>query len=67
MSMSKAVLIFLIFILLLGIFGKLRLPKLPMVKRKNSMEQAIKCKSCGNFLFKNVDCNCNKKKKPKNK
>ena len=65
--MSKAVLIFLIFILLLGIFGKLRLPKLPMIKRKGSMEQAIKCKSCGNFLFKNVNCSCKKKKKPKDK
>ena len=38
--MSKAVLIFLIFIILLGIFGKLRLPSFPKIKRNSAMSQA---------------------------
>ena len=59
--MSKAVLIFLIFIILLGIFGKLRLPSLPNLKRKNSMAQTKKCKGCGSYIFKGIDCSCKTK------
>jgi hypothetical protein len=65
--MSKVVLLFLIFIMILGIFGKLRLPKLPTFKRKTRVEEARKCADCGAFLFKGVDCGCKNKKGPKGK
>ena len=63
--MSKVVLLFLIFIMVLGIFGKLRLSKLPTLKRKKHVEEARKCETCGAFLFKGVDCRCKNKKGPK--
>lgn len=59
--MSKAVLIFLIFIILLGIFGKLRLPLFPKIKRNSAMSQAKKCKECGSYMFKDIDCSCKTK------
>ena len=60
--MSKVVLLFLIFICVMGIFGKLKLPKLPSLrmKRKN-IDTAEKCKDCGSYLFKEVECNCKRK------
>lgn len=61
--MSKAVLIFLIFIILLGIFGKLRLPSLPKLKRKSSLDKPTKCKSCGSYIFKDIECSCKSKDK----
>jgi hypothetical protein len=65
--MSKVVLLFLIFIMVLGIFGKLRLPKLPTFKRNKGVEDARKCESCGAFLFKGVDCGCKNNKGSKRK
>lgn len=59
--MSKAVIIFLIFIVLLGIFGKLRLPTFPNIKRKNSLSQAKKCKDCGAYMFSGIECGCKSK------
>ncbi len=61
--MSKAVLIFLIFIILLGIFGKLRLPSFPKLKRKGSLDKATKCESCGSYIFKDIECSCKSKNK----
>ena len=61
--MSKAVLIFLIFIILLGIFGKLRLQSFPKLKRKGSLDKATKCESCGSYIFKDIECSCKSKNK----
>jgi hypothetical protein len=65
--MSKVVLIFLIFIIVLGIFGKLRLPKIPTLKSKKRVEDARKCDACGSYLFKGVECRCKMKKGSKRK
>lgn len=65
--MSKVVLLFLIFIMVLGIFGKLRMPKLPTMKRKKGVEDARKCEDCGKFLFKDVTCGCKSKTGTKSK
>lgn len=53
----KAVSIFLIVILVLGMFGRLRLPN--PLKRKE-IKQAEKCKSCGAFLVGDNTCPCGK-------
>ena len=59
--MSKAVLIFLIFIILLRIFVKLRLHTFPKIERNRAMSQAKKCKECGSYMFKDIDCSCKTK------
>lgn len=62
--MSKVVLLFLIFICIMGILGKLRLPKLPNFRiKRNKIDTAEKCPECGNYLFKGVDCNCSQETK----
>lgn len=57
--MVKVVTFFLIFILVLGMFGKLRVP---FVQKKGGSKRAKKCKSCGAYLIGNAPCSC---KKPK--
>jgi len=39
----------------------LRLPSLPNLKRKSSMAQTKKCKGCGSYIFKDIDCSCKTK------
>jgi hypothetical protein len=53
--MVKVVSLFLIAILALGMFGKLRVPKIRKGPRK-----ARKCKSCGNYLIGDAPCQCKK-------
>lgn len=56
----KAVSLFLVFILVLGMFGKLSLLK-PSFK-KPQLKKAKKCSSCGAFLIGNGPCACGKKR-----
>ena len=55
--MIKAVSLFLIVILALGMFGKLRIPK---IKKPKGLRRAQKCKSCGNYLIGIDPCKCKK-------
>ena len=55
--MIKAVSLFLIFILALGMFGKLRMPK---IGKRKGLPRAQKCKSCGNYLIGIDPCKCKK-------
>lgn len=52
----KAVSLFLIAMLVLGMFGKLRLPK-PGGKR-GRIKSAKKCKSCGGYVLGEGPCRC---------
>lgn len=54
----KAVTFFLIAILALGMFGKLRMPKIG----KGTLA-AKKCKSCGAYLIADKPCECTKTKR----
>lgn len=56
--MVKAVSLFLIVILVLGMFGKLRVPK---IRKPRDLPRAKKCKSCGNYLIGIDPCKCKKK------
>ncbi len=48
--MIKAVLLFLVVMLLLGMFGKWRLPKIAPRKRGTAIEPARKCSLCGAYI-----------------
>lgn len=57
----KAVTLFLIGMLVLGMFGKLRLPKVPSRPKKKSVEDARKCKACGSYILGEGPCACKHK------
>ncbi len=46
--------------LVMGMFGKLRLPKLPKIKRRNKVQASVKCPKCGRYNLNGKDCNCGK-------
>jgi len=52
----KAVSLFLIFMLVLGMFGKLRMPK--VMHRKPKQLKAVKCAKCGAINAENAGCPC---------
>jgi len=54
----KAVTFFLIFMLVLGMFGKLRMPKIGLRQQKQLM--AEKCEKCGTKIAKGSSCPCTK-------
>jgi len=58
--MVKAVSIFLIVILVLGMFGKLRILKF---RKPRDLPRAKKCKTCGNYLIGIDPCKCEKSAK----
>lgn len=51
----KAVSLFLIAMLVLGMFGKLRIPK---VRAKRLADKKAKCSSCGAYRIGKGPCNC---------
>ncbi len=57
----KAVTLFLIFMLVLGMFGKLRAPQLPKILRRKSVETASKCKHCNRYIIGKAPCVCQKR------
>lgn len=63
--MVKIVSLFLIGMLVMAMFGKLRLPKLPTLKRKRTIETAQKCSTCGAYKIKNKPCGCTARKADK--
>ena len=57
-EMAKIVLLFLIFIAVLAIFGRLRLPRL---MRRHQMAKAKRCPDCGAAVFDGLKCRCGQK------
>lgn len=55
--MVKVVSLFLIAILALGMFGKLRMPK---IGKRTGVPKAKKCKTCGTYLIGKAPCTCKK-------
>lgn len=60
--MVKAVTLFLIVMIILGIFGKLRMPRLPGIGRKKGIADARKCKRCGGYILGEGPCACETKR-----
>lgn len=58
--MSKAVIFFLIFIMVLGIFGRLRLPKVKNPFKRKSVKATEKCEKCGRYNMAGETCSCGK-------
>lgn len=57
--MVKAVTFFLIGIIILAMFGKLRMPKLPRRKRpEKKIAEARKCPDCGSYVLGEGACSC---------
>lgn len=56
----KAVTFFLIGIVILAMFGRLRIPKpkLPGRKPKQGIADATKCPKCGGYMLAGTTCNC---------
>lgn len=59
--MVKVVSLFLIGMLVLAMFGKLRLPKLPKRKPRKTIEAAGKCSKCGAYKIGDAPCVCEEK------
>lgn len=59
--MVKVVTFFLIAIMVLALFGKLRMPKLPALKKKKTIETARKCSKCGSYKIGDKPCACREK------
>lgn len=57
----KIVTVFLVFMVVLAIFGKLRMPKLPMPRRGDRIPPAKKCPDCGTYLVDGRPCSCGKR------
>jgi hypothetical protein len=60
--MVKVVTFFLIGMMVLALFGKLRMPSLPTIKRRKTIETARKCNKCGAYKIGKNPCVCGKKK-----
>ncbi len=45
--MVKVVTLFLVFILVLAMFGRLRMPKINNPMKRRGVQAGVKCKSCG--------------------
>jgi hypothetical protein len=58
--MIKVVTIFVIFIMVLGIFGKLRLPKMKYPIKRSKVKPAVKCGGCGRYNLAGEACACGK-------
>ncbi|MDG1235763.1 MAG: thymidine kinase [Amylibacter sp.] len=56
--MSKVVILFLIFIMMLGIFGRLRLPKVKNPFKSKTVKAAKKCERCGRYNTAGETCSC---------
>ena len=56
----KIVSLFLVVILVLGLLGKLRVPRgwLPGQKDQTKLGRPRKCRRCGRFLIGDGDCDC---------
>ncbi len=59
----RVVLIFLIAMLVLAMFGRLRMPKIGRGRDKgaNKVGKARKCKSCGSYILGDGPCACGRK------
>jgi hypothetical protein len=60
--MLQVVALFLLVMLALGVFGKLRNPRrrLPGPKDQTGLNRPRKCPRCGRFLIGGDDCDCGK-------
>lgn len=54
----KIVSLFLIVMLVLGMFGKLRLPRIGRPRDPNRLGRPGKCPECGKFLLGGTKCTC---------
>jgi len=57
----KAVSLFLILMLVLAMFGRLRAPKLKNPLKRKPLETK-KCKKCGSYILGDGPCDCTKKR-----
>jgi hypothetical protein len=58
--MVKVVTFFLIGMMVLALFGKLRMPKLPTMKKRKTVQAAGKCTKCGAYKIGSKPCSCGK-------
>jgi len=56
--MFKIISIFLIVMFVLGIFGKLRFPRIGKPPGQASLRSPRKCRNCGRFLIADEKCDC---------
>jgi hypothetical protein len=54
--MVKIVTLFLVFMAVLAMFGRLRLPKLPRMTRRRDLPRPRLCKTCGRYDLQGGDC-----------
>jgi hypothetical protein len=63
----KIISLFLIFMVVLGMFGKLRFPwrgRLPGRGAHGRLSRPRKCRDCGRFLIGGGDCDCKERRGP---
>nr|WP_323780316.1 hypothetical protein [Amylibacter sp.] len=61
--MVKVVTLFLVFILVLAMFGRLRMPKINNPMKRKGVKAGVKCKSCGRYSLAGEKCPCGAKDK----
>ncbi len=59
--MSKVVIFFLIFILVMGMLGRLRVPKVKNPFKLKTVKSTVKCEKCGRYNLAGENCACEKK------
>jgi len=57
----KAVSLFLIGMIALAMFGRLRTPKIKNPLKRNAPLEAKKCPKCGSYVLGSDTCDCEKK------
>ena len=59
--MVKVVTLFLIALMVLGMLGRLKMPKLGRRKGRGKVAEARKCPDCGSYILSDGDCGCKNK------
>jgi hypothetical protein len=54
--MLKIVTLFLVFMAVLAMFGRLRVPKLPKITRRHGLPKPRLCRTCGRYNLKGGPC-----------
>lgn len=56
--MVKVVTLFLVFMIVLAMFGRLRMPKVKNPFKRKTVKASVKCEHCGRYNLAGETCTC---------